>query len=371
MNNKPGIGIIGLGGFGCFLLREWLKSDEVQIVAVSDENPSRTPPEAEHLKFYSDYREMLDNPDVNIVSIATPPSTHLSMALAAIEKGKHVLIEKPVALSQSDGKRIAEAAKRVGVVATANMMLRFDPLVEGMRKVIEAKVFGEPRRIDLRNYATQETVPPGHWFWNHDVSGGIIIEHGVHFFDMSSYMIGSRATRASGITQWRNPDQEDRVFAVVRFENDVLGTYWHSFSRPMPLETTTFHMAFDLGEVEISGWIPLTASFFGWTNEDGLAALRKHLPGLKVEIEKMDLATAESSDKRYPVSLSIKGSAEVQHPKLEVYGHLVREMISDVVAAINDPDHKLRITIEDAIAAVSVAEQATKSAQSSPMLPVP
>lgn len=369
-DGKTGVGIIGLGGFGHFLFRQWSKLDEVRIVAVSDEDPSRVPTSAAGLRFYQDYHGLLSDAEVEVVSIATPPSTHLDLALSAIERRKHVLIEKPVSMTAADGRRIADAAAKAGVVATVNFMLRFDPIVEGMRQIVQAQVFGQPRRADLRNYATQDTVPTGHWFWDHDISGGILVEHGVHFFDMTSFILGAQAREATGLSVWRNQEEEDRMFAAVRFENDVVGTYWHSFSRPMALETTTFHLAFDLGEVEISGWIPLTASFFGWTDEKGVAALREHLPGLELSVERMAELDAHSSDQVYPVNASVRGRAEVQQPKLEVYGNLVRAMLKDVVAAMHDPGHKLRATIEDAIAAVAVAEQATAVAHADCMRPV-
>ncbi len=368
-DDKLGVGLVGMGGFGHFLLREWSKLDDIRLIAGSDENLVQVP-KIESFRFYRDYHDLLEDPQVQIVSIAAPPSTHVPIALDAIEKGKNVLIEKPVALTAMDGKKVEEAARSAGVVATVDFMLRFNPLVEGMKKVIESGVFGKPRRLDLRNYATQDTVPPGHWFWNHEVSGGILIEHGVHFFDMSSYLIDSSAVEATGLSVWRNQEQEDRMFAAVKFDNDVIGTYWHSFSRPMALETTTFHMAFDLGEVEISGWIPLNASFFGWTDELGIDALKKYLPGLDLSVSEIAPVYAQSSDQAYPVSASVKGTAGLLQPKMEVYGDLVREMMMDIVKAVRDPGHKLRVNMDDAIAAVAVAEHATKAAHSELMLPV-
>lgn len=359
-DGKIGLGIIGLGGFGYFLLREWSQLDEVAVVAVSDENPARTIAEAGELRIYQHYRDLLDDPEVEIVSIATPPSTHLPMALAAIEKGKHILVEKPLALSEADARKIADAARDAGVVATVNFMLRFDPLIEGMRNVVLSEVFGRPRRVDLRNYATQDTVPPGHWFWDHDVSGGILIEHGVHFFDMTRYLIDSEAREATGTCVWRNKEQEDRMLATVKFENSVVGTYWHSFTRPVALETTTFHMALDLGEVDITGWIPLTASFWGWTDQRGVAVLRENLPGVEVTVEDIEPFETQSSDLVYKISASVRGRAEVEQSKLEVYGSLVRAMLLDVIAAVRNPQHKLRVTLEDGIAAVAIAEKATR-----------
>jgi predicted dehydrogenase len=364
-NNKFGLGIVGMGGFGQFLLQEWSRLDDIAVVATSDENPECAPENRDDVKFYQSYSQMLDDPEVDIVSISTPPSAHLRMSLEAIAKGKHLLIEKPLALSAEDGRRIAEAARQAGVVATVNFMLRFDPLVEGMKRVIEAGVFGKPRRVDLSNYATQGTVPSGHWFWNQGISGGIMIEHGVHFFDMTSYMLGVRAIDAVGMSAWRNSEQEDRVFAAVRFEDDVIGTYWHSFTRPKPLEITTFRIAFDLGDVEIDGWIPLAATFKGWTNESGLESLREHLPGLQMTVEDFPATNTDSSGLTYPVSKSVIGRAQVEQPKLEVYGNLVRANLMDVVAKIKNPSHELRVNLEDGIAAVAIAEKATEAIKES------
>lgn len=367
-DSKVGVGIIGLGGFGQFLKREWSKLDNVRIVAVSDEDPSRAA-DQQDATFYNDYHELLDDPKVDIVSIATPPSTHVPMALAAIEKGKNLLIEKPLALSAEDGRKIAEAAKEAGVVATVNFMLRFDPIVEGMRKIVADRVFGKPRRVDLRNYATQDTVPPGHWFWNQDISGGILIEHGVHFFDMTSYILDSWALEATGVSVWRNNEQEDRMFATVKFDDGVVGTYWHSFTRPVALETTNFHMAFDLGEVDISGWIPLTASFWGWTDNAGIESIRANLPNARVDIEEVKPFDTQSSEMVYRINASIHGNAAIDKPKGDVYGDLVRANLLDVIAATKDPNHKLRVSLDDAIAAVAIAEQATEAAHRG-MVPV-
>lgn len=361
-NNNVGIGIIGLGGFGQFLRREWSKLDNVQIVAASDEDPARAP-EQQDINFYTDYHALLDDPGVDIVAIATPPSTHVPMALAAIEKGKHVLIEKPIALTAADGRRIEQAARDAGVVATVNFMLRFDPIVEGMRNIVADRVFGRPRRVDLRNYATQDTVPPGHWFWNRDISGGILVEHGVHFFDMTSYILNSWAVEATGTSAWRNNEQEDRVFATVRFEDDVIGTFWHSFSRPMALETTNYHMAFDLGEVDISGWIPLTVKFWGWTDDAGIQSLKDNLPNVKIDVEEIKPFDTQSSEMVYRITASVRGEAELDKPKTEIYGDLVRANLEDVIAATKDSSHKLKVTLDDAIAAVAIAEQASEASK--------
>ncbi|NLN76900.1 MAG: Gfo/Idh/MocA family oxidoreductase, partial [Armatimonadetes bacterium] len=296
----------------------------------------------------------------DIVSVATPPNTHKSLAIAAMRAGKHVLVEKPIALNEADAAEIKRVSQQTGRVATVNFVLRFNPIVEILREIVSAGVLGKPRRCDLRNYAMQDTVPEGHWFWNPQISGGIMVEHGVHFFDLAAWALNCRAQNTCSMGADRKPGMRDRVFAAVHYDNDVIGTYWHSFSRPRELETTTFHFAFDLGEIEMVGWIPLELRIWGWTNEPGLDKLRSLRPNQSIEARKMEPVRAHSSDMFYDVEYELNATIKLNDPKLEVYAENLRGIMADLVAAIDDPDHKLRVTLDDAAEAVRVAEMATK-----------
>jgi len=359
-SEQIGIGIIGLGGFGRFLVEQWGRMEEVSVVAASDEDEARALPE---IKFHQDWKSLISDPAVQLVSIATPPSTHKEMALAAIAAGKHALIEKPLALNADDAGEIVRAANEAGVVCTVNFVLRYDPLVDLLRQAIASEVFGKVRRLDLRNYATQDGIPEGHWFWNPLVSGGIFIEHGVHFFDMASHLIGARPKDVKALTVHRRPDMEDRVFAAVVYESGVVGTFWHSFSRPRELERTRLHIAFDLGEIEVEGWIPLSASYWGWVDEAGHEALSRLLPDPAARVEKFQAREVRSSEFTYRVSHSVQGRYALPAPKLDVYGDCARSIVRDMVAAIRDPGHRLRVTAEDGAEAVAVAERAARAAR--------
>lgn len=362
MNNDIiGVGIIGLGGFGNFLIEQWNKMAGVKVTAASDQVPERAPSNPE-IRFYTSDTELFADPEVDVISVATPPSTHKSLALSAIAAGKHVLIEKPIALSTNDAKEIVQAAKEAGVVASVNFMLRYNPLVEALKQVVDEGIFGKLRRVDLRNYATQDTVPEGHWFWSQDVSGGILVEHGVHFFDMASWFIDSDPARVTGLTVSRNDHMEDRVFAAVEYENGCVGTFWHSFTRPVVLETTTFHMAFDLGEIDVTGWVPLSCSYWGWTDEVGLEKLSRLLPDPLMTNEPFEATNTHSLDMTYWVSRSVRGRYELLKIKQDVYGDCLRAILKDMIDATRNPDHKMRVTALDGCKAVDIAERATVAA---------
>lgn len=357
MVKKKGIGIIGYGGFGEFIHKSWSQMDNARVVAVFDANPNRAP--GGDTAFYSDYDTLVADASVDIVSIATPPNTHKDLAIRAMRAGKHVLVEKPLALSESDANEIKRAAQETGRVATVNFVLRYNRIVEIMRDIVQSEIFGKPRRCDLRNYAMQDTVPEGHWFWNPAVSGGIFLEHGVHFFDLASWVLNAKGVDARSMGVERKPGMEDKVFAAIRYDDDVIGTYWHSFSRPREFERTTFHWAFDLAEIELIGWIPLELRVWGWTNQHGLGILKSFAELTDLDIRRMEPTKTQSSEFLYDVEYEINATIKLNELKLDVYAENLRAIMADLIAAIDNPSHKLRVTLDDAIEAVRVAEMAT------------
>ncbi|OFX16115.1 MAG: hypothetical protein A2Z18_05380 [Armatimonadetes bacterium RBG_16_58_9] len=356
---RKGIGIVGYGGFGEFIRRAWDAMDNAGVVAVCDSDASRDPKD---VAFYTDADGIMADGAVDILSIATPPNSHTQFAIQAMRAGKHVLIEKPLALSESEGELVKKAAEETGRVATVNFVLRFNPIVEALGEIVRAEALGKLRRVDLRNYAMQETVPEGHWFWDPNVSGRILLEHGVHFFDLASSVIESRASEMWSLGVDRKPGMEDRVFAAVKYENGVVGTFWHSFSRPRPLETTTFHFAFDLGEIDMFGWIPLELDMWGWTDRRGLDKLKAIREDIELSVNHMKPTKAHSSEHYYDVEFDINAVVKLESPKLDVYSDNLRAIMNDVIKAIDDPNHQMRVTIDDALEAVRTAERATRFA---------
>lgn len=354
---KKGIGIIGYGGFGEFLRKSWNAMDSVEVLAVCDSDPARAPVD---VQFYEHVGPILADPSIDIVSIATPPNSHKDMALMALEAGKHVLVEKPLALSESDANLIQEVAERTQQVASVNFMLRYNPVVEMLGEIVRAEVLGKLRRIDLRNYAMLDQTPEGHWFWNPLVSGRILLEHGVHFFNIASAMTGAKVAEAFGMSAERKPGIEDRMFASVKYDNNVIGTFWHSFSRPRILETTTFHFAFDLGEIDMFGWIPLQLRIWGWTGKEGMEMLKGLQYMREMVIDRMEPTKAQSSEFSYDVEYDIRATVDIDRPKMDVYAENLRSIMADLVAAIDDKTHRMRVTLDDGIEAVRVAEMATK-----------
>ena len=376
--NQIGLGLIGYGGFGKFLRKSWSSVDEVEIRAVSDVNPDA---DDGAVTFYSDWRALLSDPDVQLVSIATPPSSHADMACAAMRAGIHVLIEKPLATTREDAARIRDVQRETGCVATVDYMLRFNPVVEAMQAWAASSAFGPLRRVLVENYAQDESLPDCHWFWDKEVSGGILVEHAVHFIDVVNGCTSSTPVRILGDAVRRDGHLTDRMLLSVRYADGLLMSQYHAFSRPGFFEETTLRFVFDLAQVEVRGWIPLEGSVRALVDRREDDALGQ-LPNLDI-IQSTPLTEVgddsrpdgwgiadstpsghqvRSGGQMYEVTDRIDARFSLNISKSDAYANALCALLKDVAAAIRSPDHRLRVTLDDGAASLDTALIASSDA---------
>ena len=202
MKNKYKLGIIGFGGFGNFLYNSWSALDEVEIVSIADVRTPILP--SFNIRLYENWRHLISDEKIDIVAIATPPSSHAEIACEAMEAGKHVIIEKPIALSVDDARKIIAMRDKTNMRATVDYMMRFNPIVNVLAEWNKSLPFGELRRVVVENYAQDESLNAEHWFWETKISGGIFVEHGTHFFDLINFISGSEPILITGTGASRN-----------------------------------------------------------------------------------------------------------------------------------------------------------------------
>lgn len=381
MKKMHNIGIIGYGGFGLFLHNAWKKEKNMRIVAVSRRTMKQIP--KGNVKFYLDWKDLIKDKNVEIVVIATPPSSHATIACAALNAGKHVLIEKPIAITVKDAKKIIQTRKKTKKVAGIDFMLRFNPIIESLAKLSKKKIFGELRRVDVENYAQDEGLPIGHWFWDPKISGGILIEHAVHFIDMVNSLTNQKYKTVTGACYSRNNTQEDQVMANIVYNKGLISTQYHSFSRPGFFETTSIRLSFDLAEIDLYGWMPLSGNIKAIVNRKTKKELLK-IPGLKVDhthkighvqddsrpkvwgVGDKNLKTKKkahkirSGGKTYGVSELIIGEIKLKHSKDIVYQKSVRALMKDFINKVEDTKHSPRVTLKDGLHSLEIASLATK-----------
>lgn len=376
---KYHLGIIGYGGFGKFLQHCWADLDSVEVKAISDRKLENE--EVEGVRHYQDWKDLIADEGIDIVSIAAPPAFHAEIAIAALQHNKHVLLEKPVALRTEEVEEIMRTAKENNRVITVNHMLRYNPLVQALIGLSETNLLGPLRYAQLSNFAQDASLSPDHWFWDRDISGGIFIEHGVHFFDIVNALTNQKVKDVSGFVHQRNAQQQDQVSATVLYSEGLIANHYHAFSGPGFFEQTTLRLTYDLARIEIEGWVPMKGKFKALVNPEIKAALGA-LPGFRIG-KAENLAGSEDISRpkgwgdvgeesavrfagiTYDVDEMIEGTFEIPSDKSTVYGQCLKSILSDIIAKIENPEHEMTIAIEHAYEALKVAIRATADASNS------
>jgi predicted dehydrogenase len=352
------IGFAGYGNFGQFLAESWSSLEVVEVVAAATSRP------AENLRIYDHWEKLLLDPEIDLVAITTPPNLHAAIAGAAMEAGKHVLIEKPVATAFSDAERLTAIRDQTKRVAAVDFMMRFTPLAETLARWTISKPFGDLRHAAVENHAQDENLPPEHWFWDTAQSGGILVEHAGHFFDLIASFTDARSLRVDGWSHRRSNGLEDTMLALVCYDNGLAVTHYHAFMRPAFFERTTIRLWYDLAEVELQGWLPISGKILALTNAATEPALLT-LPNFS-EMQRSAIADPSLAQhvavggKSFPVTHQVEGTFDLRCPKREVYANATRSLLSDVLQAIADPDHRLRVPLECGIEALHLSIEATK-----------
>jgi predicted dehydrogenase len=363
------IGLIGPRGFGAFCTGAYHDAGVARVRAFAGRDQAAMTAAAKLYgvpQTYSNWREMLHDPDIEAVHIVTPPDKHAEMAIAALRAGKHVFVEKPLATTNEDAQAILSAAREAGKLAGINFVMRYDPLYQTMLTIARSGWLGPLTHIGFENYASDEGLGDDHWFWDSAASGGIFVEHGVHFFDMIGAIVGAPARDVLGRT-WRRADgtnKEDRVQALVTYANGIEASFYHAFNRPGALEKQTAHFAFERGHVTLHGWIPTSLNLTAIVDEAGFAGLQTVLP-LETICDGDFPApgrTVRGHGKSYEVTRRVQAHQSLGGPT-PVYLKAVQDAMADFAAAVRDPSHQPLVTAEDGAASVRVAAAARGSAE--------
>lgn len=237
------IGMIGGGSISDLHLQSFNENPFASISGICDLNVERAKIKANQYGagFYcSDYKELLEQKDIDAIVICTWNHTHAEIAVEALQSGKHVLVEKPLSTNLPDAISVEKAVKKTGNILQVGFVRRFDSNVQILKRFIENGELGQiyyAKASSLRRHGN-----PGGWFSNKDLSGGgPLIDTGIHVIDTCWYLMGRpRPVSVSGNTYnslgnrsnienlsfYKAADYdaqqnniEDLANAIIRFEN--------------------------------------------------------------------------------------------------------------------------------------------------------
>ena len=383
-----GIGVIGMGGFGLFAVQQFLQHSNTKLIAIAGskrEEAVRTAKRfgAEQL---GTLEELVNHPDVTLVYIATPPFLHYEQAMLALNAGKHVICEKPLAMNPEQGAEMLALAKEKGLLMVTNLMQRYNPMFARIKHLIDKKLLGEFLHGYFENYAGDEGLSPEHWFWDRNKSGGIFIEHGVHFFDMFSGWFGDGTVKAAQIIKRPGVDSpnsqdralvvrhsdriEDQVQAIVEYGDDATGrklvNFYHGFTQTGRMDRQEMRLVFERGDVTLFEWVPTRMILRCVANEETSRALMDLFPSAQLNV------TANISAKDLPLHGRHKAFDAYQQIELRfgfeqekqhLYSELLRLMFRDQVSAINYPDTHRIINEQNGLTSLQIAVEADRLAR--------
>ena len=203
MANKLKVGIIGLGSMGSTHLDIYSKIKEVEVIAIADSIQSRLDGSSKAegnisgqaeggvtglsaIK-YLDAMELIENPDIDIVDICVGTDLHFTFVEAALSKGKHVLVEKPLARTYDEAKKIIQLAEQSSKYVMSAMCLRYWPAWVFLKEAIDSNAYGKCLSL---NFKRQTSFPGGAFYSDHNQCGGALLDLHVHDTDFVNYCLG-------------------------------------------------------------------------------------------------------------------------------------------------------------------------------------
>lgn len=378
-----GIGVIGCGRFARFVLAALAPLPGLRLAALASRDAANR--EAAQRVWaaggrptdpglYHDAGALLADPSVQVVLVMTPPYLHYALARSVISAGRHLFLEKPGALAPEHLAEAARLADARGVAATVDFVMRYNPLTRLVKRAVDQGILGPLERVDLCNEAHGD-LPPEHWLWDAEKSGGLLVEHGVHFFDLVNWLAGpGQAVAATALPHPAGPAYApDRVLAVAVHRGGaaagetggadgaygrpggppgagppggVLATYYHAFTRPRGLARASLRLTFRRGFADLYGWIPERLDLAGVMSPEEAAAFTLH-PGAQVLAREGD---------RLEVRI-------VLPDRQELYRDAIRAAFTDLLRRAADQAHRPAVTLADAVAALHLARAATDMAE--------
>lgn len=212
------VGVVGLGFMGMVHLKSYLKIPGVRIAAVSDQfkkpiegklpgvdgniTASDAFPLDVETKFYESWRDLIADPEIDLVDICLPTAAHVEVSVAALEAGKNVICEKPMARKSEDCRKIVEAAEAAKGYFMPAMCMRFWPGWDWLKQTVDSEAYGKLLAARFRRVSGPPGWSRGNYFKGGE-SGGALFDLHVHDIDYIQYLLGRpKSVASSGITRF-------------------------------------------------------------------------------------------------------------------------------------------------------------------------
>ncbi|NLJ73694.1 MAG: Gfo/Idh/MocA family oxidoreductase [Firmicutes bacterium] len=320
------VGVIGYGTMGQVHSQSYKELENAALTAVADQEPKRREQIEQELgvKAVSNADEIFQDESIDLVDICVPTYLHEEMIAKAVEAGKHIFVEKPLARSLDQGKKILALTKNYRKKVGVGHVVRFSPEYVAARESVQQGEIGRPAVV--RTFRGGSQFPRGwqDWYADFELSGGVILDLVIHDIDYLRWVFGEVERVYAKSTHGRTTAHLEHAMIVLRFKNGVIAHVEGSWTNYPGQFYTTFEFSGDEGLISFDS--------------------RKTAPIVQI--------TAKQSE----------DSKDVVIPENPFLVSPYTAEIADMVEAIKD-DREPAVTVQDAFDTLRVALAAVESAQ--------
>lgn len=255
INGKFGFAVIGFGGMGGFHIRQMREKfgDRAEVIGVYDIDPEvRKKADEWGVHFFDTREELLADERIDLVTIATPNDYHMEIAVAALNAGKNVISEKPVALSLEELNEMCAAAERNGKIFTVHQNRRWDEDYLMVKKLYEENTMGKVFRIEHRVQGSRGV--PGDWRNQKEHGGGMVLDWGIHLLDQVLQMTYPRKIVSvyNELTFVTNENCDDGFRATLIFDDGL--SFYVEVTTSNFIELPLWYVLGENGTAVINDW---------------------------------------------------------------------------------------------------------------------
>lgn len=207
------VAIIGAGNVSARHIEAYQAHPDCELVAIADINEEQLKKRAAEYKIeraYTDYREILEDKDIDAVAVVTPTFTHKDIVIDALKAGKHVICEKPPTRTAEEAIECQEAAKKYGKLLMYTFVCRFSAETQYLKKYAEAGKFGQIVSVEVAR--TSRCAAFNGWMRDKDKFGGMLLDGAIHELDSALYIMGYPKVKAvTGFTTYINQNLPEKM----------------------------------------------------------------------------------------------------------------------------------------------------------------
>jgi predicted dehydrogenase len=244
------VGLIGAGVMGSVHAEAWSQTP-MQIAGILSRTQERAQKISEQYgcKVYDDLDQLLA--DVDVVDICTPTDTHHDLVLKAVQAGKHIVCEKPLAMTIQEGVNMLEACERAGVHLLMAHVVRFFPQYTQARSIVESGDIGKVAVVRLTRCSFQPGRETNSWLLDEARSGGVMLDLMIHDFDYARWVAGDVKSVYAKSVRSNDPQSEgDYALVMLQHVDGAISNIEGGWAYPPPMFRTSLEIAGDDGLIE-------------------------------------------------------------------------------------------------------------------------